>query len=368
MSIFWQKTAVMSMPYSDFFSTFYVHYGLLAIFAFSVPFLITVLNINKKWRLLFPPIKKNASWEGAISQFRQEVVPQLTRGGIECPYEYILQVYGRCHFKKLVNILDPTLEARDPGLFRFILELLDSVHFGAILVDDVADNSVLRKGKPAAHHVYGTSETINRAYLRLLEVIDICTKQRPSMIPYILDNLTQIHKGQDISLVWRRDGFPDFPDREQALAAYRQSAYLKTGALFRLCGQLVFGSREKDELMSQVGWFCHLQNDCKNIYSTDVTAAKGVLAEDLKNGEYSFPIVLAIYASPTANTIIKEVFRGRRESGATRNKQITDALTILYNNEVKSACMAELELLKDKVSPFVTVWGRQENMNLGPGL
>ena len=115
-------------------------------------------------------------------------------------------------------------------------------------------------------------------------------------------------------------------------------------------------------------WFCHLQNDCKNIYSTDVTAAKGVLAEDLKNGEYSFPIVLAIYASPTANTIIKEVFRGRRESGATRNKQITDALTILYSNEVKSACMAELELLKDKVSPFVTVWGRQENMNLGPGL
>jgi len=112
-------------------------------------------------------------------------------------------------------------------------------------------------------------------------------------------------------------------------------------------------------------WFCHLQNDCKNIYSTDVTAAKGILAEDLKNGEYSFPIVLGIYASPTANIIIKEVFRERRESGVTRNKLIRDALTILYSSEIKSTCMAELELLKDKVSPFVAVWGRQENMNLG---
>lgn len=122
-------------------------------------------------------------------------MPRLTRGNVECPYEYILQVYGRCHFKKIVNILDPTLEARDPSLFRLILELLDSVHFGAILVDDVADNSILRKGKPAAHHIYGTSETINRAYLRLSEVINICIKQRLSMIPHIFDNLTQIRKG-----------------------------------------------------------------------------------------------------------------------------------------------------------------------------
>lgn len=154
-------------------------------------------------------------------------MPRLTRGNVECPYEYILQVYGRRHFKKIVNILDPTLEARDPSLFRLILELLDSVHFGAMLVDDVADNSILRKGKPAAHHIYGTSETINRAYLRLSEVIDICIKQRPSMIPHILDNLTQIRKGQDTSLVWRRDSFPDFPDQTQALATYRHSACLR---------------------------------------------------------------------------------------------------------------------------------------------
>jgi len=347
---------------SDFFSTLYLPYGLLAIFVFSVPFLIST---NKKWRPLFHLIEKNASYDSATPNFGQEVAPQFSRDGIECPYEYILQIYGRCHFKKLVNILDSTLETRDPSLFRLILELMDSVHFGAILVDDVADNSDLRKGKPAAHHIYGASETINRAYLRLLEAINNFTKERPSMVPYILENLAEIHEGQDISLVWRRDNFPDFPDRKQALAAYRKSAYLKTGALFRLCGQLVFGNHENDELMSQVGWFCHLQNDCKNIYSADVIAAKGVLAEDLKNGEYSYPVVLALHASPMANTIIKELFSGRSKSGAARDKQIRDALTILYSNEVKSACMAELELLKDKVSPFVAVWGRKENMNLG---
>ena len=195
MSVFWQKPTFISMLYSDFFSTFYIRYGLLAIFVFSVLCLLMVLRIDKKWPSLFPLARKTGSWVGATPQVGEEVVPRLTRGDVECPYEYILQVYGRCHFKKLVNILDPTLEAKDPSLFRLILELLDSVHFGAILVDDVADNSILRKGEPVAHHIYGASETINRAYLRILEAIDICIKQRPSMIPHILDNLTQIHKG-----------------------------------------------------------------------------------------------------------------------------------------------------------------------------
>ena len=59
--------------------------------------------------------------------------------------------------------------------------------------------------------------------------------------------------GQDVSLVWRRDGFEFMPDQESALELYRHSAYLKTGALFRLVGQLVFLNNEQDEIMSQLG-------------------------------------------------------------------------------------------------------------------
>ena len=187
-----------------------------------------------------------------------------------CPYEYILRVYGRNHFSKFIDTLKPELRLQDPVLFGLALEVMDVVHFGAILVDDIADHSSLRKGEPCAHRLYGSSETINRVYLRILEITNKCLVQRPSLVPYILTSLEEIHKGkkcispqsltpdsrflgQDISLVWRRDGFEDCTDRESALKTYRQSAYLKTGALFRLVGQLVYGSHEKDALMSQVG-------------------------------------------------------------------------------------------------------------------
>jgi hypothetical protein len=116
--------------------------------------------------------------------------------GTRCPYEYILNVYGNNHFKKIIQLLDPSLQHEDPSWYELILEIMDAIHFGAILVDDVADNSMLRKGHTAAHRIFGSSETINRAYLRIFQVIEKCRIAKPSAVSFILDNLTQIHKGK----------------------------------------------------------------------------------------------------------------------------------------------------------------------------
>lgn len=116
--------------------------------------------------------------------------------GLACPYEYILSLYGKNHFEKLIHCLDPTLEERDPDWFALILEIMDAIHFGAILVDDVTDNSRLRKGQLPAHKIYGSAETINRAYLRIFQVIGRCSEAKPSAVSFILDNLTQIHQGK----------------------------------------------------------------------------------------------------------------------------------------------------------------------------
>jgi geranylgeranyl pyrophosphate synthase len=119
--------------------------------------------------------------------------------GISCPYEYILDLYGKNgknHFEKIIRWLDPALEEEDPAWFALILEIMDVVHFGLILVDDVEDNSMLRKGRPAAHMVYGSAETINRSYLRIFEIVKKCGAMKPSAVSFLLDNLAQIHKGR----------------------------------------------------------------------------------------------------------------------------------------------------------------------------
>ena len=55
----------------------------------------------------------------------------------DCPFEYILNIYGRNHFAALVRKLAPDLEVNDPRKWQMILEIMDGVHFCLILIDDV---------------------------------------------------------------------------------------------------------------------------------------------------------------------------------------------------------------------------------------
>lgn len=123
----------------------------------------------------------------------------------------------------------------------------------------VTDDSDCRHGLPAAHRFWGSGETANRAYLALVRVMDKTARDFPTLLPFLVANLREILEGQDLSLVWRRDGTDSLPSTYEArLAAYRRSAWLKTGALFRLVGQLVAEGPEHDALMTQVGYgFLH---------------------------------------------------------------------------------------------------------------
>ncbi|OCK81420.1 terpenoid synthase [Lepidopterella palustris CBS 459.81] len=283
-------------------------------------------------------------------------VPQVTE---DCPYEYLLNVYGRHHFAGFVRKLDATLETRDSKKWQMILEIMDGIHFCLILVDDITDNSSFRKGKPAAHTIFGPHETANRAYLSLTRIMNKTLCEQPQLYPFLLQNLEEILEGQDISLVWRRDGLSRLPlGHEERVNAYRRSAYLKTGALFRLVGQLVAEDDSNDDLMTRVGWYCHLQNDCKNVYSTDYAKAKGAFAEDLRNGEFSYPIILAL--NEPNGSLVKNVL----EEGGSE-KDFEKALAVVQSDKVKGKCLSELKEVGKEVKDFVEIWGRKENLDKG---
>ncbi|PYI03146.1 terpenoid synthase [Aspergillus sclerotiicarbonarius CBS 121057] len=246
---------------------------------------------------------------------------------LECPYSYIRQIYGKHHWAPFVDKLSPTLKVDDPPKYQMILEIMDGIHLCLILVDDISDGSNFRKGHPAAHKIYGPSETANRAYYRVTQLLNRTVHEFPTLAPFLMQCLEEILEGQDLSLVWRRDGLSSFPvDPKERDAAYRRMASLKTGALFRLLGQLVLENQTLDSTMTTVAWCSQLQNDCKNVYSTDYAKAKGALAEDLRNGELSFPIVVALDA-PQGHLVARAL-----EYGSPHN--IRCALRVIQREDI----------------------------------
>ncbi|RAH57498.1 prenyl transferase [Aspergillus piperis CBS 112811] len=275
----------------------------------------------------------------------------------ECPYAYIRQIYGKYHWEPFVQKLSPRLKDEDPAKYKMVLEIMDAIHLCLMLVDDITDNSDYRKGKPAAHRIYGPSETANRAYYRVTQILNKTVQKFPKLARFLLQNLEEILEGQDLSLIWRRDGLGSLSTvPEERVAAYRKMASLKTGALFRLLGQLVMEDQSMDGTMTTLAWCSQLQNDCKNVYSSEYAKAKGALAEDLRNRELSYPIILALEA-PEGHWVASAL-----ETSSPRN--IRKALAVIQSERVRNACFKELKSASASVQDWLAIWGRNEKMNL----
>ena len=111
----------------------------------------------------------------------------------------------------------------------------------------------------------------------------------------------------------------------------------------------------KIRLTNSISWYCHLQNDCKNIYSADYAIAKGSAAEDLRNGEFSYPIILALH-HPKGD-LVAQALRDRSE------RNISKAVHVLQSESIKGACLRELAEVGNEVKEFVKIWGRKENLD-----
>ncbi|KAH0592031.1 hypothetical protein MHUMG1_10242 [Metarhizium humberi] len=275
-----------------------------------------------------------------------------------CPYEYLLGIYGHHHFAPFVKAFSPTLKTDDPDKYALVLDIMDAVHFCLILVDDICDDSSKRKNQTTAHMLYGSCETANRAYFVLTKTINRAMRERPVLGVELLKALEQMLEGQDLSLVWRRDGLKAFQfSEEDRVPMYRNMAQLKTGTLFVLLGRLLNdGGDQLDDLFTRFGWYAQLQNDCKNIYSDEYAINKGGVAEDLRNGELSFPIVVALN-DKHAQSRIEEAFRSRSEG------DIEKAMAGLQSPSVKKACLEALQDAGKGLDKLVAVWGRREQMN-----
>lgn len=101
-------------------------------------------------------------------------------------------------------------------------------------VDDVEDNSLLRRGIPVAHSIFGTAQTINSANYVYFGALQVLLKLgNPRAIQIYTDELCNLHRGQGMDLFWR-----------DTLTCPSEDDYLemvgnKTGGLFRLAVKLM---------------------------------------------------------------------------------------------------------------------------------
>ncbi|CAM9600488.1 unnamed protein product, partial [Ectocarpus fasciculatus] len=81
-----------------------------------------------------------------------------------------------------------------------IKEVVGMLHNASLLVDDIEDNSKLRRGVPVAHSIYGVASTINTANYALERTHALGNSR--ALETFVHEQLN-LHRGQGRDILWR---------------------------------------------------------------------------------------------------------------------------------------------------------------------
>ncbi|KAI4598038.1 geranylgeranyl pyrophosphate synthetase [Pestalotiopsis sp. 9143b] len=212
------------------------------------------------------------------------------------PYDYVTSQPGKDIRGQLIASFNSWLEV-PPESIEVINKVVGMLHNASLLVDDVEDNSTLRRGLPVAHMIFGTAQTINSAnYIYFAALQELQKLKNPKAVNIYMDELINLHRGQGMDLFWRDT--LTCPTEED----YLEMVGNKTGGLFRL-GIKLMQAESKSlvdcvELVNLMGLIFQIRDDYMNLSSVEYSNNKG-LCEDLTEGKFSFPVIHSIRSDPS---------------------------------------------------------------------
>ncbi|TPX54559.1 hypothetical protein SeMB42_g00237 [Synchytrium endobioticum] len=279
------------------------------------------------------------------------------------PYKYLLSLGGKGIRNKLMDAFNHYLHV-SPAKLGVIKTCIEMLHNASLLIDDIEDNSSMRRGKPSAHVKYGLPSTINTGnlcyFFTLQNVLkayeddkDMCI----NMMRAFTEEMVQLHRGQGFELHWRDHGECACPSMDE----YRDMVSNKTGGLLRLGVKMMQYASGSDknlvEIADLIGVHFQIRDDYLNLASTKYTDAKG-FCEDLSEGKFSYPIIHSIQSSSDQAQELLRIVRSKPTDVATKLRAlelIQETKSLEQTESVIDALDAQIteELLKLGGNPIL---------------
>lgn len=176
--------------------------------------------------------------------------------------------------------------------------LIEHLHCASLIIDDIEDGSVQRRGKPCSHSVFGIDYAINAANLMYFLPINklIASFTTPELKWRIneiyLNEMTLCHIGQGLDIKNHKlTTKAEMPTTEE----YIKLTLLKTGGLLRMLVKMMGAVMNIDqqavdkltECMNNVGIAFQIIDDILNVANSEECMGKGVVAEDLHERKFT---------------------------------------------------------------------------------
>jgi len=238
-----------------------------------------------------------------------------------------------------------------------IASLCEMVHNGTLLVDDIEDDSKMRRGKPCSHLIFGVDQAINTGnamyYFPLIVFRDYKAKNLvdDTMLVKCYElygqELLNLHLGQGLDIHWHKGGVN--PDVQE----YLQMCSYKTGVLARLSARLTsLISGAQSDFIQHIGRFAEaigvafqIQDDILNLTGEEFVKKNACVGEDIHEGKRSLMVIHSLSTSPLEkkNRLI-EILDSKTES----QEIIYEAIDIIKaSGSIEYANVMAKSIIKD---------------------
>ncbi|XP_063916578.1 terpene synthase-like isoform X1 [Zophobas morio] len=214
------------------------------------------------------------------------------------------------------------------GKQRIIAEIGDNLYNVGLLLDDIEDNAILRRGAPAAHLIYGLASTVYAIIYRMIilieQLLDV-SENKEIVTDYVIEAGTQLLRGQGVEIYFRDTCIcPTYEDYKHIIND-RWVSLLNFG--LRML-QLFVENENKDftSLLTTISVFIQIYNDYINLHNPKAGANTCLInlliplsfqysnvktyCDDITEGKFTFPMIHAIRTHPDDHHLI-DIIRKR---------------------------------------------------------
>ncbi|MBI1974140.1 polyprenyl synthetase family protein [Candidatus Micrarchaeota archaeon] len=237
-------------------------------------------------------------------------------------YKNLGSIYTYVFSKPVWELLDRGGKRWRPVLFLLLAEALGAdtkkaqdfvmipeiVHDGSLIIDDLEDSSLVRRGKPCLHHLFGIDVAVNAgnamyympALVLLKNTAGLDEPRKIKAYEVFMQEMINIHFGQGADIFWHH-GWQDEITEEE----YLQMCAFKTGTLARMSAKLaaiIAGADDKTIeacglFAESIGVAFQIQDDILNLVGDPGKFTKDI-GEDITEGKRSMMVIHCLKNAP----------------------------------------------------------------------
>ncbi len=242
---------------------------------------------QQKIKYFINKIKFNFDLNALNKNFNEPARDFLFRGGKRWrPILFLLTVklFGK-NYKKYLNIA----------------AAIEIAHNATLIIDDIEDNSLLRRNEPTCHIKFGLDTALNTGILlhfiplKILLKSNLPSKQLQKISSIYIEEIINVHFGQTIDIYWHKK----FPQNIN-ISQYMEMCRLKTGGLvkmpLRIACALAQKNKNTEKQLSHFGELIAIAFQIKDdvLDLIDNKNLGKTFGNDITEGKISFPVILAL--------------------------------------------------------------------------